>query len=162
MRTIVVLLTTWLLLAFGGCGPSTKPAPVRSGMNFTGTREFAYETRDPEGAPITRGTLTLPWPLPVEGAFTGSWEARYVGPIKKDASPEEIQVARQSHGPQVGRGQLQGRFGGHQLVLQLNPQMRDNNVTFTVTVADGTLDGVWGWSTIAGLAKQGTVTAKAE
>jgi hypothetical protein len=116
--------------------------------------QFGYTTYDEAGTPLTSGTLILPWPAPADGSFQGTWQARYF-------SNDEVAPAPKI-GPQTGGGRVAGQLVDGKLHLNLNPNMNDNNVTFTLTPGDRVLSGTWSYSGFAGVISKGTVEAKQE
>src|SRR5688500_3085221 len=111
--------------------------------------QWKYVTRDENGAAMTEGLLTMPYPLQSAANFAGSWQARYVGP---DGQRDKI-------GPQINGGRLTGALSDGQLRLELNPNMNDNNVTFIGTVQDDRITGTWEYATFAGVTNKGTFEA---
>jgi hypothetical protein len=156
-------LLGWLICAVFLIGCSDPPQPTgkikNPGTGFTGAIVFDYETHKSTAEPLTRGNLLVPWPLEEGSSYTGTWEAKYSGAIKKDATPSEIDAALRAIGPQVGRGTLSAYRKGDQVFFQLNPNMIDNNVSLVGTVKDTDLAGEWSWSSIAGVSAKGGFTA---
>ena len=111
--------------------------------------QWDYVTHDGAGDALTKGVLTLPYPLQEGVRFVGSWQAKYVGP----------DTQRDSIGPQINGGKLNGDLTDGQLTLQLNPNMNDNNVQFVARVDGERLTGRWEYSNFAGLAAKGTFEA---
>jgi len=102
-----------------------------------------------EGNPLTEGLLTMPYPLKEGVRFAGSWQAKYVGPINQQ---DKI-------GPQINGGKLTGELTDGQIILQLNPNMADNNVRFIGKVNGDRLTGAWEYSGYAGVTNKGTFEA---
>ncbi|CAN5426094.1 hypothetical protein BH09PLA1_BH09PLA1_22740 [soil metagenome] len=125
------------------------PAGVERINDTFGLGQWKYITRDGEGNSLTEGLLTLPYPLQEGARFFGSWQARYIGPINQQ---DKI-------GPQINGGKLSGELTDGQLILQMNPNMNDNNVRFIAKVEGDRIVGDWEYSNFSGLAAKGTFEA---
>lgn len=135
----------WRILGLGvliattaaGCGDATGPDPVPPGAYvYTGSAE--------SGAVVIQGWLTLDTHDPAR--VTGSWHLEAVANIP-------------NLGPQTGDGRLDGHADGNVLVVDLNPGFADNNVVLDGRLGDGTFDGRWTYSGLAGPINSGTFTA---
>ena len=67
-------------------------------------------------------------------------------------SPQKI-------GPQTGDGKLVGGINGEKVWIELNPEVRNNNLQLNGTLAMGRLSGQWTWITYNGMANQGSFKA---
>lgn len=118
---------------------------------------MAYHGFDGIGRPVVQGWIRLDLAI-VQGVpqpldFTGTWSLRAL-------------TTDRNLGPQVGSGDLTGRFTENGVVVDLNPNRADDNVILTgdLTIAGGPLiemrfDGTWVWATIAGPRSSGTFRA---
>ena len=121
-----------LLLACGGARRDGLP-PIRSHV-------YQYTAWDEQGAEVVRGWMHLD---KTRRGVEGEW---WLQPVGNPAST----------GPQRGRGRLVGeRRDGH-LVIELNPDRRDDNVVLVETGKGRTLSGTWEWSGFAGVRGRGT------
>ncbi|MBC8105232.1 MAG: hypothetical protein H7Z14_01475 [Anaerolineae bacterium] len=151
-----IVICTFMMLLMG-CNPpraahsgaTTQPSAQRFNDNLFALAQWKYITRDGEGDSLTEGLLTLPYPLQEGARFYGSWQAKYVGPIDQ----------QQKIGPQIHGGKLVGELTEGQLVLQLNPNMNDNNVRLIGKVDGNRLTGNWEYSNFTGLAANGSFEA---
>jgi hypothetical protein len=140
--------------------PATQPLPNKA----AGSRDdvlvipaqWDYTTRDEAGHDLIKGSFTMPLSLKQGERFAGSWQAKYVGPIDKQSSI----------GPQTGGGRLSGELNNDgQIVIELNPNMNDNNVRLLGKIDRGTADngghmtGTWTYSNFTGLANHGSFEA---
>jgi len=151
---IVMIVIAMLLI---GCNPSgaknsganAQPKSERIDDQIFALAQWQYVTKDGEGNPLTEGLLTMPYPLKEGVRFAGSWQAKYVGPINQQ---DKI-------GPQINGGKLTGELTDGQIILQLNPNMADNNVRFIGKVNGDRLTGAWEYSGYAGVTNKGTFEA---
>ena len=79
----------------------------------------------------------------------GTWELKQVG------EPGRI-------GPQVGTGDLIGTVSGTEVLIDLNPNMNDNNVNLRGKVEGKRYKGTWSYSGFAGVISSGTFEAAAK
>jgi hypothetical protein len=77
--------------------------------------------------------------------ITGIWNLQAMG------SAERI-------GPQTGSGELQGRFEGDEISINLNPQYIDNNVCLIGSVEGECIIGLWQWISFDGPTNEGAFT----
>jgi hypothetical protein len=130
--------TGFLLLALlCGCGGARREEtglpPIRSHV-------YRYTAWAEDGTEVVRGWMHLD---KTRRGVVGEWWLQAVG------NPHPI-------GPQRGVGRLVGsRREGH-LVLELNPDRRDDNVVLFETGSGQALSGTWEWSGIAGVQGRGT------
>ena len=97
-----------------------------------------------DGALVARGWLHLGRVR--GGTLEGEWWIERVG-------------SAQPAGPQPGVGEILGRVEAGEVVLELHPDRRDDNVTLVATRSHGELRGRWEWNGIAGLLASGTFVA---
>jgi hypothetical protein len=152
---IVICLCAMLLT---GCNPpratnsggaTGQPSVERFNDSLAALAQWKYVTHDGEGNSLTEGLLTTPYPLQDGARFVGSWQAKYTGPIDQQ---EKI-------GPQINGGKLVGELTDGQLILQLNPNMNDNNVRLIGKIDGDRLTGTWEYSNFSGLANKGNFEA---
>lgn len=139
--------TTYLLVFVLGCyalecsGKKNKNAP-QPGTFPLG--EYQYTGYDEGGAKVVEGRLSL---TALDGdKLKGSWELKQIG------EPKRI-------GPQVGSGDLLGTVSGTEVLIDLNPNMNDNNVNLRGTVEGKRYKGSWNYSGFAGSISKGTFEA---
>lgn len=105
---------------------------------------FLYRGYDSAGKLVIRGWLAMN--AGAAESVDGEWCLDSVG------SPDTI-------GPQTGRGRFRGQLEGTQLSLNLNPGFMDFNVTLTGAFDAASFKGTWRYSTIRGVAGEGTFEA---
>jgi hypothetical protein len=103
-----------------------------------------YIARDKSGAVIAEGKLEIT--TVTAGAIGGTWEIKTSAPMPQT-------------GPQSGKGKIGGQLSGTQIVLDLNPDWRDNNVVLSGKFQKGKIYGNWGWNGIAGTMAEGIFEA---
>jgi hypothetical protein len=141
----------WLavvVLALAGGLSSCLRDETMSRDELSGT--FQYVAYGPQGEIVVRGTLTFE--QQGSAAVRGRWSLEATG-------------ADGPVGPQVGEGRLEGRIedrsdGRFDVVVQLNPEIADNNVTLVGTFEDSRIQGRWSWTTLTGMANGGTFEAR--
>jgi hypothetical protein len=130
MRTRFLPLV--ILVACGGpAGDPPNSGDLQSGA-------FLYHARSSTGQTLLEGQIEFR--VGDDSNILGSWNIRW-------APGADTTLAV---GPQVGSGQLSGYLAGTDLILQLNPEMADNNVSLRATRGPRGFAGRWEWSTIAG------------
>jgi hypothetical protein len=110
---------------------------------------YHYLATSPGGVPLLEGTLTIH--LAPENVVTGTWDIHRVDPNST------VQV-----GPQVGTGNLIGSRSGDTLLIQLNPDLVDNNVGLVAVPTRRGWRGEWGFDAIDGPRSRGYFTANSE
>jgi len=133
----ILALGVFIATAGAGCGDATGPDAVPQGA-------YAYSGFDESGALVIQGWLTLDTHDPAR--VTGAWHLEPVGNVA-------------NLGPQTGDGRLAGQANGNVVVVDLNPGFADNNVVLDGRLGDGTYDGRWTYSGLAGPINSGTFTA---
>jgi|SRR5918911_4303054 hypothetical protein len=109
--------------------------------------EYQYVGYDEGGAKVVEGRLSL---TSLDGdRLKGNWELKQVG------EPKRI-------GPQVGSGELVGTVRGTEVLIDLNPNMNDNNVNLSGKVEGKRYTGTWSYSGFAGRISAGTFEATKE
>jgi hypothetical protein len=109
--------------------------------------EYQYVGYDEDGGKVVEGRLSL---TSLDGdRLKGSWELKQVG------EPKRI-------GPQVGTGELVGIVRGTEVLIDLNPNMNDNNVNLQGKVEGRRYKGAWSYSGFAGNISSGTFEASRE
>lgn len=163
-RNAIALVVFAIFAMVVGCTKQvTNPQPSPSSGAATqpyvvtpyGMAQFSYTTFDEAGTPITKGMLILPWPVPADSGFQGTWQAKY-------SSNDDVAPAPKI-GPQTGGGRVVGDMVDGKIRLNLNPNMNDNNVTFVLSPAgERKLSGTWSYSGFAGVMSKGTIEATRE
>lgn len=105
---------------------------------------YAYTSYDSGGAALVSGWFTII--VSDSTAISGEWHFKPIG------SPQRI-------GPQTGDGKLVGGINSEQVWIELNPQVRNNNLQLNGTLALGQFAGQWTWISYSGIANQGTFKA---
>lgn len=135
---------TAVTLILLGCsdigGPDSRLPPPIAPAGDT----YSYTAYDSTGTPVTRGWLTL---IRDGYSVSGEWHLQAIG------SPKNI-------GPQIGDGNLRGEIRNGNLIVELQPNFRDNNIGLIGTLSGATYAGVWTWISFIGPTNQGTFVAK--
>ena len=140
LPVFLVVMLVFLLFFSMSCTANTQD---RSAPGIT-TGTYNYIAKDKSGMIIAEGKLKITSLTP--NAVGGTWEINTSAPVPQT-------------GPQSGKGKIGGQLSGKNIILDLNPGWRDNNVVLTGTFQEGKLSGTWGWYGIAGLIKKGTFEA---
>jgi hypothetical protein len=141
-RVFVALLVLLASLS-SGCedrGNENGVEPVPRGA-------YRYTSYDTNAVEIVRGWLTID--AQDSSNVTGEWNLLKIG------NPEGI-------GPQVGSGKLAGSFQNGKLVIELNPQFRDNNLQLVGELKNGEYRGEWFWISFIAVTNRGTFQALQE
>ena len=101
---------------------------------------FNYRSYDSSGVPIVSGWFTLV--NSDSSHVTGEWH------LKATGSGERI-------GPQTGTGKLVGGINGEKFWIELNPQVRNNNLQLNGVFSRDSLAGQWTWINNEGIVNQG-------
>lgn len=107
-------------------------------------RAYAYTSYDSGGVAVVSGWLTII--VSDSTAISGEWHFTPIG------SPQSI-------GPQTGDGKLVGGINSEKVWIELNPQVRNNNLQLNGTLALGQFAGEWTWISYSGIANQGMFKA---
>jgi hypothetical protein len=137
MRKIVPLIALLLLASCAGEKRDEGLPPLRSHV-------YRYTAWAEDGREVVRGWMHLD---KTRGGVVGEWWLLQVG------NPYPI-------GPQRGQGRLTGVLRDGRLVMELQPDRRDDNVVLVETGQGKDLSGTWEWSGIAGVMGRGTWRAK--
>jgi len=116
--------------------------------SITGTRDsgqYTYQAYDSLGTLIVSGVLSMN--LADTDQVSGSWQMSNLN-------------NRQDIGPQTGSGKLSGTLNDSQLVIDLNPDFRDNNVILSAMNSSGSFEGKWTWISFIGPTNWGTFKAE--
>ncbi len=105
---------------------------------------YAYTSYDTGGTVIVRGWFTAV--ISDSTKVTGEWHFEPVG------NPQRI-------GPQTGDGKLVGGVNGKKIWIELNPDVRNNNLQLNGTLVSEKLSGQWTWISYDGMANQGAFDA---
>jgi hypothetical protein len=133
MRKTVGLLLLLLAAACTGSKREEGLPPLRSHV-------YRYTAWAEDGTQVVRGWMHLD---KTKGGVVGEWWLQPVG------NPYPI-------GPQRGQGRLTGALRDGHLVMELQPDRRDDNVVLVETGEGKTLSGTWEWSALAGVQGRGT------
>jgi hypothetical protein len=140
-----LLLGLSLAVAGLGCSDATGPAELNG--------VYEYRATDSSGTALLIGQLDLTFHD--DSTMTGSWMIGWA----PDAD-QNTQV-----GPQVGEGTLMGLLAADGVVLDLNPNVADDNVflsgAFDLQTVPPGLVGDWTHSTLLGPVAAGHFTATA-
>ena len=78
--------------------------------------------------------------------ISGEWHFDPIG------NPQKI-------GPHTGDGKLVGGINGEKVWIELNPEVRNNNLQLNGILVQGRVDGQWTWMNYDGIANQGMFQA---
>ena len=131
---IFLLLSNCFLLT---CNDSIVDSLSNGNYNYT-----AYDSL---GIVVAEGKLFFKFQD--SSNVKGEWE------IKKVGNPQNI-------GPQIGKGKLEGELTDGQLMIGLNPDYVDNNVTLVGEIENNIYSGSWFYSSFIGLTNYGLFEAK--
>ena len=131
-----VLIALLILILLIGC-KQTSSETIPGGA-------YAYTSYDSGGAALVSGWLTII--VSDSTTISGEWHFKSIG------SPQRI-------GPQTGDGKLVGGINNDQVWIELNPQVRNNNLQLNGSLTQGQLAGQWSWISYNGIANQGTFKA---
>lgn len=133
---IFLLLSSCFLLT---CNNSIVDSLSNGNYNYT-----AYDSL---GIVVAEGKLFFKFQD--SSNVKGEWEIVEVG------NPQNI-------GPQIGKGKLEGELTDGQLMIGLNPDYVDNNVTLVGEIENNIYSGSWFYSSFIGLTNYGLFEAKKE
>jgi len=134
MRKTAVLIAVLLAAACTGSKRDEGLPPLRSHV-------YRYTAWAEDGKTVVvRGWMHLD---KVKRGVVGEWWLQPVG------DPYPI-------GPQRGEGRLVGELRDGHLVMELQPDRRDDNVLLVENGEGRNLSGTWEWSGIAGVQGRGT------
>ena len=133
---IFLLLSSCFLLT---CNDSIVDSLSNGNYNYT-----AYDSL---GRVVAEGELFFKFQD--SSNVKGEWEIVEVG------NPQNI-------GPQIGKGKLEGELTDVQLMIGLNPDYVDNNVTLVGEIENNIYSGSWFYSSFIGLTNYGLFEAKKE
>ena len=121
-----------ITMAWNGCNGNAKETAPPGAFNYT--------SYDSSGAPIVNGWFTL---INSDSThITGEWHLTATGSGKRI-------------GPQMGNGKLVGGVNGEKFWIELNPQVRNNNLQLNGIFSRDSLEGQWTWFNNEGIANQG-------
>ncbi len=136
LKRVFVFASLLTLVLWPGCkrgvGDATPPGA------------YAYTSYDSAGTVIVRGWLTAV--VSYSTKLSGEWHFEPIG------NPQRI-------GPQTGDGKLVGGINGEKVWIELNPDVRNNNLQLNGSLVTGRLSGQWTWISYDGMANQGTFQA---
>lgn len=139
-----LLLGFWLVAAGTACSDDLAGPGALSG-------HYAYAASDSSGNALLVGQLDLTFHI--DSTITGSWSIDWAQEADQDTAV----------GPQIGEGTLTGVLVADRVVLDLNPNIADDNVYLSgafvlESVTDG-FAGQWHHSTLTGPVAAGFFTA---
>jgi len=104
---------------------------------------YSYQSHDSIGTLIARGWLEIEF---VDSLVIGSWNIQNLS-------------GRDNIGPQQGKGELQGEITESTIIIDLNPQFRDNNLILKGKILNNEYHGTWQWVSFVGVSNWGTFVA---
>ena len=131
-----ILIVSFVAFQIVGCKQSSSESVPKGA--------FAFTSYDSSGAALSSGWFTVI--VSDSAVISGEWHFKPIG------SPQKI-------GPQTGNGKLVGGISNGQIWIELNPQVRNNNLQLNGTLASNQLAGEWTWISYSGIANQGTFKA---
>ena len=137
LPVLITLLSLFLLFS---CEKDYSPTGTETGS----PGRFYYQSYDTLGNLLVTGWLLLNFTDSTK--IAGPWQLRNVS-------------GRTDIGPQAGEGNLIGSIIHSSISIQLNPQVRDNNLGLVGTIHENIIEGKWFWTSYAGLTNWGTFTA---
>ena len=130
----IILFT--LMISFCSCNENVI-GPIPAGV-------YSYMSYDTTGTAIVKGWFTMSFQD--SSLITGEWHFEKIG------NPQDV-------GPQIGSGELKGSFEQDKILVELNPQYRDNNLQLSGTKLSDNYSGEWVWISFAGITNRGTFQA---
>jgi hypothetical protein len=106
---------------------------------------YAYTGFDSTGVKIVRGWIKIVFDDSIH--ISGEWELDKIG------DPQNI-------GPQVGSGILLGSYDKRKIVIELNPDYVDNNVSLIGEWDENKIEGEWMYGSLHGIVNHGTFKAE--
>jgi len=145
MKVLIINLLVFVLGCYAlDCSGAKNNAPPTRSFPLG---DYQYAGYDEGGAKIVEGRLSL---TSLDGdRLKGTWELKQIG------EPKRI-------GPQVGTGELIGTVRGTEVLVDLNPNMNDNNVNLRGKVEGKRYKGTWSFVGFAGTLSAGTFEAAAK
>ena len=131
MRYACVLFSLLTATLWFGCKRTSESVPNNA---------YAYTSYDSSGAAIVSGWFTLTTSDSTN--ISGEWHFAPIG------DPQRI-------GPQIGDGKLIGGLNGQKVWIELNHEVRNNNLQLNGNIEQGHMDGQWTWISYDGIANQG-------
>jgi hypothetical protein len=133
----ILLLFLIIFLLTLGC---SEDSPTGLSSNV-----FKYKAYNSEGKSIISGFLTIEQDS--ASYVKGIWHFVPIGNCN-------------NIGPQIGSGKLVGnRVDGNRLLINLNPNIADNNITLEGEYINGHYEGTWSYYGFPGLINRGTFEA---
>jgi hypothetical protein len=140
MKRIFTALSIIAILALTYC---TDKLPIRPPVSGP-TGSYTYTSYDSSGVAVVTGWFKMSYSDSTR--VTGEWRF------------EQIAESHPS-GPQVGDGELVGFIDHDDVMINLNPEMADNNVFLHGQIVEDSLKGTWTWSTFIGPTTGGRLIA---
>jgi len=147
MRYLKIIFLLVLLCIFS-CDKDTTPTLVIPLCSYE------YQAFDSTGTSIVAGRIKFdiienlsPEDFANNIKIFGDWHFNKIG------DPRNI-------GNQIGSGKLNGLIDDDTIWINLNPNISDDNVTLVGKMDGNRIEGVWGYSTFAGLINSGLFRAE--
>ena len=105
---------------------------------------YRYFSYDSLGTEVVSGWLIFEMTDSI--GLQGSWYLKKI-------------INRNDLGPQFGEGKLIGHIKNLSIWVELNPQVRDDNLQLYGTINDTRIDGKWYWLSYPGVTNWGTFEA---
>lgn len=142
---------TWFVsfctaVAAGGCLGTTAPDCIDATGPVGIGGVYGYTAADVGGTTLVNGSLSVTAGAPP--SYGGSWNTYW--------NPRADTTA--VVGPQIGQGTFTANTDSGRIVIALNPQNVDNNVTLNGCYTGRGIRGTWHYTTIAGERASGTFT----
>ena len=131
-----LFLILWTVSLFTACSKNT--------VNSENDNHYDYTAFNSSGTRVAEGVL---WLNITDSTITGNWEIQAIG------NPQNI-------GPQIGEGDLIGDYNRDSLWVELQPQMRDNNLMLIGKLEGSEYSGRWIYSSFIGVTAAGAFHAK--
>lgn len=140
MNKICLFFVALLIFTIANCDKNLIGIPHQSPTEF-----YSYTSYDSSGTAVVKGWFKTDAKDSIN--FDGVWCFKEIG------HPENI-------GPQTGDGELVGGFEEDKVWINLNPQMKDNNVFLLGDKNENGIIGEWTWSTFSGPTSGGQFIAE--
>lgn len=136
LKYALISLSVICLAAWSGC-KRTSGDEVPPGA-------YAYTSYDSGGTALVHGWFKAI--ISDSSKISGEWHFEPIG------DPPRV-------GPQTGDGRLVGGVDGDKVWIELNPDVRNNNLQLNGRLVTGRLSGQWTWISYDGMANEGTFQA---
>jgi len=148
MKTVLSLslicILTSIVSSCEDSGREIGTGPIPSGI-------YRYTSYDIAGRPIVKGWLALSFQD--SASITGEWHLDRIG------DPQGIGPQAPTMSGQVGSGRLIGGMNEGEVWVELNPQVRDDNLQLIGKIDNDIYRGQWLWISFSGISNHGTFEA---